>query len=298
MDPRTPHNPDATRRTPRQPHSRSNPDPSAPGPGGAAPPGDDRPGPASAGPPGHAARPKHDPPLPPDAAQPPAAAQNEQTEAPQRRRPAKRLRHILVADDEHLMAAGIASTLRAMDLSVVGPASHGEAAVELAREQPVDLAILDIRMPGIDGVQTAKRLWDERTIPTVIVSAFSDPGYVDRAAETGVFGYLIKPVGEANLRTALAVAWARAVESVEQNRRVRQLQASLDARRAVEQAKWQIVRATGLTEPDAHHLLQRLARNNRKRLADVAELVVRGDISTDHLRAFQQDGKLDPGVQP
>jgi len=188
-------------------------------------------------------------------------------------------RRILVADDEHLMATGLATGLRSLDFHVVGPVSDGESACETCSNEPVDMALLDIRMPGMDGLMAAAKLWEERAIPSVIISAYSDERYLTRAQQTGVFGYLLKPVSTENLRVTISIAWARAQTHADQNKRIGQLEDSLKHRRIIEQAKWRLVEEAGQSEADAHAWLQRIARDGRRRLVDVANDVLEGRIS-------------------
>jgi AmiR/NasT family two-component response regulator len=183
-------------------------------------------------------------------------------------------KRILVADDEHLMATGLATGLRSLDFTVVGPVSDGESACETCREADVDMALLDIRMPGMDGLTAAAQIWEERQIPSVIISAYSDDRYLARAQQIGVYGYLLKPVSTENLRVTISVAWSRAMAHSEQGKRVDQLQGLLANRRTIEQAKWILVQEKGMTEPDAHAYLQRMARDSRQRLVDVASTVL------------------------
>ncbi len=188
--------------------------------------------------------------------------------------------HLLVADDEHLMATGLTTSLESLGYAVMGPVGDGEAAIELARAEAPDLALLDIRMPGLDGLSAAKCLWEELNIPSIIISAFSDKRYVEQAQEIGVFGYLLKPVSKENLRVTLAIAWARATSHEAQTRRIVQLEQSLGNRRIIEQAKWKLIQTRGMTEAEAHAELQKTARNNRRRLVDVAEEIITGPPSS------------------
>jgi AmiR/NasT family two-component response regulator len=183
-------------------------------------------------------------------------------------------KRVLVADDEHLMATGLAGSLRTLDFEVVGPVASGEEALDIVADEPADLALVDIRMPGSDGLETAHRLWEERGIPSVIISAYADESYLARAQHPGVFGYLLKPVSSDNLRVGIHVAWSRVDEHHKQSQRIGQLESSLGNRRTIEQAKWKLVQVLGITEPDAHVQLQREARDQRRRLIDVANEIL------------------------
>jgi response regulator NasT len=138
------------------------------------------------------------------------------------------------------------------------------------------MALLDIRMPGLDGISAARTLWLEHIIPSVIISAYSDDSYLQQAQDTGVFGYLLKPASTENLRVTITIAWARALEHGLQSKRIAQLENSLVHRRLIEQAKWKLVQDLGIDEPEAHSRLQKLARNHRRRLVDVANDVLEG----------------------
>jgi len=183
---------------------------------------------------------------------------------------------VLIADDEHLMASGMAASLRSIGFDVAGQAADGEAACELAAHTAPDIAVLDIRMPRMDGLMAAKRLWDQFLIPSIIVSAYSDEEYVRQAEETGVYGYLLKPVSADALRVAISVGWARAVGELAKQGRIAQLEQTLVDRRIVEQAKWRLVEQSGMSESEAHAKLQKAARSTRRKLVDVANDVLSG----------------------
>ncbi len=187
----------------------------------------------------------------------------------------------LVADDEHLIAIGIASNLRDLGHEVVGIASDGEAAVALAREQAPDLALLDLRMPKLSGTEVAMILYEELAIPSVIISAYSDQEHVQRiqgyGASSGVYGYLLKPVGVDELRVSVGVARQRAAVDLHRAGRIEQLERNLANRRTVEQAKWKLVEKLKITEPVAHDKLQRVARDRRRPLIDIARSVLESD---------------------
>lgn len=181
---------------------------------------------------------------------------------------------VLIADDEHLLAAGLASSLRTLGYEVIGPVDTGQAAMEAAKDQRPDIALIDIQLPGEDGKPAAEHLWEELKVPLVIVSAFSDQSHVEAAQRLGVFGYLLKPVSTEHLRVTLAVAWARAVSQGALAKRVDQLETSLANRKLVEQAKWILIEREHIKEAEAHLRLQREARNSRRTLADVAREII------------------------
>ena len=181
---------------------------------------------------------------------------------------------LLIADDEHLVAAGLAANLEELGYSVVGPAANGDEAIELCRTEKPDMALLDIRMPKKDGLAAAEIIYKRMRIPVVIFSAYSDPEYVDAGNQIGVFGYILKPVTQDQLRVGISVAWSRFLDAISQSTEIRGLKERLEHRKIIEQAKWIIVKRKGISEPDAMKLLQRQARNNRRTLVDVARSVL------------------------
>ena len=169
------------------------------------------------------------------------------------------------------------TNLEDLGYEVVGLASDGQAAVEMCRLKSPDLAILDIRMPEVDGLEAAGTIFGELGIPVVILSAYSDPEYVQAGNKIGIFGYLLKPVTKNQLHVGLEVAWARYRDWADQNKEAEQLRVRLEQRKIIEQAKWIIVKRKDVEEPEAMRMLQRQARNNRKSLIDVAQAVVESE---------------------
>ncbi|MBL0921108.1 MAG: response regulator [Phycisphaerales bacterium] len=184
---------------------------------------------------------------------------------------------MIIADDDHIIATGLTSTLKALGHDVVGAAPNGQAAIDMVKQSPVDMAILDIRMPVMDGLEAAGILWRESEIPTIIVSAYSDEVYLSETGERGVFAFLLKPVTPDGLRAAISVAWARALKEKEQAGRVGQLEQTLKNRQTVERAKWRLVESLGIGEPEAHSRMQKVARDQRVPLIEIAMRVIEDD---------------------
>ena len=116
---------------------------------------------------------------------------------------------VLVAEDETLIRLDLKGMLEAAGFDVCAEARDGEEAVSLARETAPDVALLDVKMPRLDGIEAARRILDERPIPIVMVTAYGERELVSRAVEAGVFGYLVKPFRETDLLPAIATATAR-----------------------------------------------------------------------------------------
>lgn len=190
---------------------------------------------------------------------------------------------LLIAEDEHLVAMGIAANVKELGHTVIGIAPDGEQALQLARQQRPDLALMDINMPKKSGIEAASDLYTELGIPSIIISAYSDQEHMSKiyalGESAGVFGYLLKPVSPEDLRVQIGIACQRAMVDCMKTERIDQLQCNLLNRRVVEQAKWILVEKRKITEPQAHELMQRTARDKRKQLIDVAQgIVTAGDL--------------------
>ena len=186
------------------------------------------------------------------------------------RRPPK----VLVADDELLLAQSIEADLRDLGIGVIGPAPDGAKAVSLARDHKPDLALMDLRMPQMDGLAASRVLYEELGIPVVILSAYSDTADVEESQDIGVFGYLLKPVNADTLRVTLEVAWSKYQAEQRLTEEVDGLNRKLEERKLVERAKGIIMEQRGITEPAAMKLLQKQARDHRKPMVELARSVI------------------------
>jgi AmiR/NasT family two-component response regulator len=182
---------------------------------------------------------------------------------------------VLVADDDPLIALGLSERLRALGHDPIGPASDGQQAIELARRSPPDLYLFDIEMPGVDGLEAARRLADDGLRrPVVVVTGVDDPSLIERSIASGVSAYLTKPVDSRELEAALGLAAARHAELEALEAQVDRAQQALEDRKLVERAKGLLMSALGLSEHDAFRRLQQTARERNLRLADVAARIV------------------------
>lgn len=182
---------------------------------------------------------------------------------------------VVVAEDESLVAAEVVGMLRALGHRVVAQTATGEETLAACEQHRPDIVILDIQLSGSTCIDAAKLVFERLGIPTVILSAYANPDLVVQARNAGVFGYLVKPPQPAQLAAALDVAIARSSEFLQSTERARDLQRQIDERRAVEQAKWILVRNVGLTEPSAMKALQDEARRSQQPLSVVARSVIK-----------------------
>ena len=182
---------------------------------------------------------------------------------------------VLVADDNPLIALGLAERLRSLGHEPIGPAADGEEAIELARKNTPDLYLFDIEMPNVDGLEAAEQLAGEGLRrPVVVVTGVDDPSLIERSIASGVSAYLTKPVDTRELEAALALAAARHTEFEALEAEVDRAQQALEDRKLVERAKGLLMSALDLSEQDAFRRLQLTARERNLRLADVAGRIV------------------------
>ena len=183
-------------------------------------------------------------------------------------------KRIIIADDEALIRQDLREMLTNLGYLVIGDVGDGRSAVNLARELKPDLVIMDIRMPDMDGIEAARLLTEEGIAPVLLLSAYSQRDLVERAAEAGVSGYVIKPFDESNLLPAIEVVLARFGEYQEISKEAARLEERLETRVAVDRAKGILIDHRGLTEQEAFRNIQRMSMNNRKSMREVAEAII------------------------
>jgi AmiR/NasT family two-component response regulator len=184
---------------------------------------------------------------------------------------------ILIADDESIRLLSLRAQLAALGHRVVAEASTGEEAVAFAVSTQPDLAILDIKMPLVDGIEAAERITQARPIPIILLTAYSEAQLVERAAQANISAYLMKPVSEEDLLPALTLALTRFKQFQALRREVVDLREALEARKVIEKAKGILMRRLGLTEDEAFRRLQRQSQEGNRKLAQVAEAIVLAD---------------------
>jgi response regulator NasT len=181
---------------------------------------------------------------------------------------------ILVAEDETIIRLDLRDLLQRAGFEVCAEAKDGEEAVELARSEQPDLAILDVKMPRLDGIEAARRILDERPIPIVMLTAYGQEELVSRAIEAGVFGYLVKPFREQDLLPAIQTARARHEELAAVREEAESLADALAARKSIERAKGLLMEKEGLTEDEAFARLRKASQASQRPLKVIAEAVV------------------------
>jgi len=181
---------------------------------------------------------------------------------------------IIIADDESLIRLDLREMLTHLGYDVIGEASEGRSAMELARRLRPDLLIMDIKMPGLDGIAAAEELTRERIAPVVLVTAYSDQGLVERARDAGVVGYVVKPFREADLLPVIELSRARFNEFRTLEREVGDLRDALETRKVIERAKGVLMEVHGLREAEAFHRIRKTSMDARKSMKEVAEAIL------------------------
>ena len=181
---------------------------------------------------------------------------------------------ILIAEDETIIRLDLRELLEAAGCEVCAEARDGVEAVELARSERPDVAVLDVKMPRLDGIEAARRILEERPIPIVMLTAYGQDELVSRAVEAGVFGYLVKPFREADLLPAIRTARARHEELAALREEAESLAEALTARKAIERAKGLLMAKEGLSEGDAFARLRKASQLSGRPMRVVAEALI------------------------
>src|SRR5581483_3398480 len=181
---------------------------------------------------------------------------------------------ILIAEDETIIRMDLRELLEREGFEICAEARDGIEAVELARSEQPDLAVLDVKMPRLDGIDAARKILDERPIPIVMLTAYGQHELVSRAIEAGVFGYLVKPFRETDLLPAIRTARARHEELAALRDEAESLAEALAARKSIERAKGLLMEKEGLTEQDAFARLRKASQVSGRPLKVIADAVV------------------------
>lgn len=181
---------------------------------------------------------------------------------------------VIVADDESIVRMDLREMLDSLGYLVVGEAGDGESAVHLSRELKPDIVIMDIKMPGMDGIDAGRMLTEERIAPVLLLTAYSQQDLVERAKEAGVMAYIVKPFHEADLAPAIEVALRRWREFRALEQEVEDLKEALETRKLVDRAKGILMDTQGLSEADAFRRIQKTSMDQRKPMKEVAEAIV------------------------
>jgi AmiR/NasT family two-component response regulator len=186
---------------------------------------------------------------------------------------------VVIAEDEAIIRLDLKETLEEEGYEVVAETGRGDEAVELVREHNPDVAILDIKMPGLDGLSAAREIAGERRAAVLILTAFSQRDLIERARDAGALAYLVKPFQKADLFPAIEVALGRFQELKALHDQATSLEEQLETRKVVDRAKGQLMDRGGLTEAAAFAFIQKTAMAERQTMKAVAQRVLDGDLA-------------------
>ena len=186
---------------------------------------------------------------------------------------------VVIAEDEAIIRLDLREILEEEGYVVVGETGRGDDAVRLARELSPDIAILDIKMPGMDGITAAKAITAERLCGVLILTAFSQRDFIEQARDAGALAYLVKPFQKSELVPAIELAIGRHREVVALATEVRDLEEQLETRKVVDRAKGVLMDRHGLSEANAFAFIQRTAMSERSKMRAVAERIISGDLT-------------------
>jgi response regulator NasT len=184
---------------------------------------------------------------------------------------------IAIADDEADMRDYFQRILPAQGHVVVSAAHTGKELVEHCRKHKPDLVISDVKMPDMDGIDAAVELYRDSPIPVILVSAYHDPELIARAEADHILAYLVKPIKQADLEPAIALAMRRFVQFQALRQEASDLRQALADRKIIERAKGILMKRAKLDEQDAFRRLQKLASEKNRKLIDIASMIVTAD---------------------
>jgi response regulator NasT len=193
---------------------------------------------------------------------------------------------VVIAEDEAIIRLDLKEILEAEGYEVVGETGRGDEAVELVHTHDPDLAILDVKMPGLDGIEAARQIAGDRKVAVLILTAFSQRNLIEDARDAGVSAYLVKPFQRSELVPAIEVALARFEEhrAIEEehahlSEEVASLEDRLETQRVVNRAKGVLMDNNGMKEAEAFSFIQKTAMTRRKRMSEIAQEVLDGTLS-------------------
>jgi AmiR/NasT family two-component response regulator len=197
---------------------------------------------------------------------------------------------VLIAEDEAIIRLDLKEMLEDEGYDVVAECANGDDAVRLAHELSPDLAILDIKMPGTDGLSAAREIVSNRLCAVLILTAFSQRELVQTARDAGAFAYIVKPFQKSDLIPAIELALGRFREVRDLETEIEDLSERLESRKTIERAKGKLMDERHLSEADAFRAIQRAAMQSRTTMKEIARRIVEGDVGTADVDAEIRGG--------
>ncbi len=186
---------------------------------------------------------------------------------------------VVIAEDEAIIRLDLKETLEEEGYDVVGETGRGDEAVDLVKEHEPDVAILDIKMPGLDGLSAAREIAGERRAAVLILTAFSQRDLIEQARDAGALAYLVKPFQRSELIPAIEVAIGRFHEMKVLHEQTQNLEDQLETRKVVDRAKGQLMDKHKLSEGDAFSFIQKKAMAERMTMKAISEQIIAGTLA-------------------
>ena len=186
---------------------------------------------------------------------------------------------ILVAEDETIIRLDLVEMLTESGYEVVAQAENGAVAVELAKLHKPDLAILDVKMPEMDGITAAEQIIS--IAPVLMLTAFSQRDLIERARDAGVMAYVVKPFSINDLLPAIEIAISRHRQMKSLESEVADLYDRLETRKIIDRAKGILMKAMNLSEPESFNWIQKTAMDRRISMKQVAQAVISPESAPD-----------------
>jgi two-component system, response regulator PdtaR len=185
----------------------------------------------------------------------------------------------VIAEDEAIIRLDLKETLEEEGYEVVGETGRGDEAIELVRQLEPDVAILDIKMPGLDGLSATREITAQHLSAVLILTAFSQRDLIEQAVDAGAMAYLVKPFQRSELVPAIELAIGRFKQMRELAAQARTAEEGLETRKIVDRAKGLLMDDHGLREGDAFGFIQKTAMRERQTMKAVAQRVIAGELS-------------------
>ncbi len=192
---------------------------------------------------------------------------------------------IVVADDELDMRDYFQQILPLLGHQVIGVARTGIELVELCASSHPDLVITDIKMPDMDGIDAAGRIYRQEAVPVILVSAYNDPEFIRRAEGDHIMAYLVKPIKQADLEPAIAIALRRFEQFQALRKETNDLKQALEDRKVIEKAKGILMKKANLDEHDAFRRLQKIASDKNRKLIEIAQMILTAEEALEPSKA-------------
>jgi response regulator NasT len=186
---------------------------------------------------------------------------------------------VVLVEDEAIIRLDLKELLEEEGYDVVGETGRGDEAIDLVRNLVPDLVILDVKMPGLDGLSAARQITSERLAAVLILTAFSQRDLVEQARDAGALAYLVKPFQKSDLMPAIEVALARHSELTSLERHVEDLEERLESRKLIDRAKGRLMDEQGYDEQAAWRFIQTQAMSSRVKIGEIARRIIDGELT-------------------